>query len=132
MGAEGEVERIKWTVADYHRMAEVGLLAPDARVELIDGYATRAPVPEDVLLAIEVAQSSLRFDLRVKVPLYARAKLHEVWIIDGEAERLHAFDQLVDGAYARARELAAGDRISISALPTIGIDVAELFNWSGR
>lgn len=192
MGAEGEIERIKWTVADYHRMAEVGLLAPDARVELIDGeivqmapiglrhadcvnrlatkltravgdraymsygnpirlsnqsepqpditllapridgYGTRAPVPEDVLLAIEVAQSSLRFDLRVKVPLYARAKLHEVWIIDIEAERLHAFDQPVDGAYARARELAAGDRISIIALPAIGVDVAELFNWSGR
>ncbi len=96
MGAEGEIERIKWTVADYHRMAEVELLAPR-----IDGYGARAPVPEDVLLAIEVAQSSPRFDLRVKVPLYAR-------------------------------ELAAGDRISISALPTLGIDVAELFNWSGR
>jgi len=127
MGAEGEIERIKWTVADYHRMAEVGLLAPR-----IDGYGARAPVPEVVLLAIEVAQSSPRFDLRVKVPLYARARLPEVWIIDVEAERLHAFDQPVDGAYARARELAEGDRISISALPTIGIDVAELFNWSGR
>ena len=192
MGAEGEIERIKWTVADYHRMAEVGLLAPDARVELIDGeivqmapiglrhadcvnrlaakltravgdraymsygnpimlsnqsepqpdikllaprvdgYGNRAPVQEDVLLAIEVAQSSLRFDLRVKVPLYARARLREVWIVDVEAERLHAFDQPVDGGYACARELAAGDRICISALPTIDIDVAELFNWSGR
>jgi Uma2 family endonuclease len=192
MGAEGEIERIKWTVADYHRMAEVGLLAPDARVELIDGeivrmapiglrhadcvnrlamkltrivgdaaymsygnpvrlsnysepqpditllarraegYGTRAPAPEDVLLAIEVAQSSLRFDLRVKVPLYARAKLHEVWIIDVEAERVHAFDQPVDGGYARTREFAAGERISIAALPTISVDIAELFNWSGR
>jgi hypothetical protein len=86
MGAEGEIERIKWTVADYHRMAEVGLLAPDARVELIDG---------------EIVQTA-------------------------------PIDQPVEGAYARARELAAGDRISILALPTIGIDVAELFNWSGR
>jgi len=68
----------------------------------------------------------------VKAPLYACAKLHEVWIIDVEAERLHAFDQPIDGAYAHSRELAAGDRISIIALPTIGIDVAELFNWSGR
>ncbi len=127
MGAEGEIERIRWTVADCHRMAEVGLLAPR-----VDGCRTRAPVHEDVLPAIEVAQSSLRLDLRVKVPLCARAKLHEVWTIDVEAERLHAFDQPVDGACAHARELAAGDRISVIALPTIGIDVAELFNGSGH
>jgi hypothetical protein len=51
MGAEGEIERIKWTVADYHRMAEVGPLA-----SRIDGYGTRVPVREDVLLEMEVAQ----------------------------------------------------------------------------
>ena len=34
---ENVLERHRWTVAEYHRMAETGMLAPDARVELIDG-----------------------------------------------------------------------------------------------
>jgi Uma2 family endonuclease len=62
---------------------DITLLAPS-----IDGYGIWAPVPEGVLLAIEVVQSSLRFDPRVKVPLYARAKLPEVWGID-VAERFN-------------------------------------------
>ena len=47
-----------------------------------DFYADRHPEPVDVLLVIEVAESSLEYDREVKLPLYARAGVPEVWIVD--------------------------------------------------
>lgn len=51
----------------------------------------RRPRPEDILLLIEVCDTSLSRDLRVKVPLYARAGVPEVWLIDVNGECLHRF-----------------------------------------
>lgn len=43
---------------------------------------SRGPGPADVLLVVEVSDSTLRYDLTVKLPLYARAVIREVWIVD--------------------------------------------------
>jgi Uma2 family endonuclease len=132
-------QRHRYTLADYHRMGETGILAPDARVELIDGeivdmpppgslhagkvnrltrllqravgddavllvqnpivlgkysapqpdlalampradfYESRHPGPDDVVLVVEVADTSWRFDRDVKVRLYAAHAVPEVW-----------------------------------------------------
>jgi Uma2 family endonuclease len=54
------------------------LLAPTPRLS-----ADAHPGPEEILLAIEVADSSRRFDRRVKLPLYARARgIREAWLVD--------------------------------------------------
>lgn len=56
---------------------DFALLRPRA-----DEYRSELPAPSDVLLLIEVADSSLRFDRLVKLPLYARRRIPEVWIVD--------------------------------------------------
>src|SRR3712207_6684546 len=135
-----EVKRRRFTVHDYHRMGEAGILHEDDRVELIEGelvemtaigtrhfscvnrltrmlvmnvgddgivsvqnpvrlneynepqpdvtvirprdYRESLPMPEDVLLLIEVSDTTLAYDRGVKLPLYARAGIREVWIVD--------------------------------------------------
>ena len=131
----------RFTVAEYHRMEEAGLLGEDERVELIDGwiltmspigsrhaacvsllnrvlrpveetaivrvedpitlnddtepqpdiavvkfkanlYADAHPCPADVLLLIEVAETSLEEDREIKLPRYAASSIPEVWIVN--------------------------------------------------
>src|SRR5580658_8478845 len=132
----------RFSVTEYYRMAETGVLAYDARVELIDGqiidmppigpfhggvakflirffeslaegrwitsvtdpvhlddhsepqpdlmllkpssdfYRKRHPRPEDVFLLVEIADTSLMKDQEMKLPLYARAGIVEVWIVN--------------------------------------------------
>ena len=143
-----EPRRHSLTVEDYYRMAEVGILGPDDRVELIEGeiidmpppgelhagtvsqldhllqravgdraivfvqnpavlgrysapqpdlallrprpdfYKSALPRSGDILLIIEVADTSLRYDRDVKVGLYARHTIPELWLIDVRGKRL--------------------------------------------
>src|SRR5262245_57646223 len=46
----------------------------------VDFYASATPTPKDVILAIEVSDTTVRYDRSIKVPLYARTKVPEVWI----------------------------------------------------
>ena len=65
-----------------------------------DFYADGHPRIEDVLLIVEVADSSLRFDREVKIPLYARAGAPEVWILDLGGNAVEVFAEPGDAAYA--------------------------------
>jgi Uma2 family endonuclease len=56
-----------------------------------DFYTTAHPGPADVLLVIEVADSSLAYDLGTKVPLYARHGIPEVWVIDAATRQTSVF-----------------------------------------
>jgi len=53
-----------------------------------DFYAARHPTPDDVLMLIEVAETSIRYDRDKKLPLYARAGIPEVWLVDIKAGRI--------------------------------------------
>ena len=100
---------------------DLGLLRPRA-----DGYRTAHPGPRDVLLLIEVAASSLRFDRTTKLPLYARHAIPEIWIVDlaGEAIEVHREPQ--DGAYGRCERYEQG-MLQPALVPGVAIDVAALF-----
>jgi len=67
-----------------------------------------APHPEDVLLLVEVADSTLAYDRDVKRPLYARAGIPEVWILDLEARHIEVHREPDDDVY-RTRHLAGLD-----------------------
>lgn len=152
-------QRRLFTVSDYYKMAEVGILSPDDRIELIGGeilkkwrkssyhagtvnnlakltilalcekavvsaqnpisindysepepdiivarfredeYIERHPRPEDVFLLIEVADSSLSFDRKVKTPLYAQAGIPEYWIVNLNDRQIEIFRQPSEGGY---------------------------------
>lgn len=56
-----------------------------------DFYTTAHPGPADVVLVIEIADTSLAYDLGTKVPLYARHGIPEVWVIDAATRRIRVF-----------------------------------------
>ena len=176
-----EVVRRRFTVHDYHRMGEAGILHEDDRVELIEGeivemaaigtrhftcvngltrllvreagdaaivsvqnpvrldehtepqpdltvlrvrdYRESLPTPEDVLLLIEVSDTTLAYDRGVKLPLYARAGIREVWIVDlpGEVIERHT-DPSVDG-YRSSERARRREEIKSAALPELAFRV---------
>ena len=76
-----------------------GLSEPEPDIAILkpraDFYTTGHPGPADVLLVIEVADSSLAYDLGVKVPLYARHGIPEVWVIDATTRQTRVFREPV-------------------------------------
>ena len=93
-----------------------------------DFYATGdRPGPADVLLLVEVADSSLRFDLTVKLPLYARAGIAELWIVDLKRRALDAFRRPAGGGYAEVTTHRPGDRLALSAAPGITVSLDLMF-----
>jgi Uma2 family endonuclease len=181
-----EVRRRRFTLEEYYRMAEVGILGPEDRVELIEGeiiqmspigprHATcvnaltrrllqavgdravlspQNPVrlipdsepqpdvvllrppearywehraePADAMLVVEVAETSYRYDRYVKLRLYARAGVPEVWIVDLVHAVVEVFREPSATEYASAQRVVRGDTIAPAALPDAAIVVTEI------
>ncbi|MAT65375.1 MAG: hypothetical protein CMN57_06995 [Gammaproteobacteria bacterium] len=101
---------------------DLALLRPRA-----DYYAAAHPRPADVLLVIEVADSSLAYDRDIKLPLYARAGIPEAWLVDIEAGSLICFiDPAADG-YRHAGVVKELNTVRITALPGLELDLQGLF-----
>jgi Uma2 family endonuclease len=177
----------RFTVEEYFRMAETGILKPDARVELIDGeivdmmpigpfhsgalsqlsaffqlkshgrwlvwnqsplrldkhdvpepdlmllkpashhYKSAHPTPEDVFLIIEVSDSSLVFDQNIKLPLYARAGIEEVWILNVPQKQIEVYRQPHFMGYESKTILRDGE-VAPVRFPDASVAVPELVN----
>ena len=89
-----------------------------------DFYATgERPGPADVLLLVEVADSSLRYDRAIKLPLYARAGIAEVWIVDLQRRVLDAYRRPVGGEYAEVATHRPGDQLALAIAPEITVQL---------
>jgi Uma2 family endonuclease len=181
-----DAKHYRFTRADYHRMAQTGILNPDARVELIDGeiiemnpigrrhrgtvdriahlfgqrlgdsaivrvqssivlgdhgepepdlallrfrddfYTRSDEAPEDILLVIEVADTSERYDRRTKAPLYARNGLPELWIVDLNRTRITRYLDPTTGGYTTTRVYRRGESLSPLAFPNLMIAVDDV------
>src|SRR5436853_5077634 len=179
--------RYKWTVEDYHKLGEAGILTEDSRVELIEGeliemapihgphmgtvnrltkmlvlavgdhgvvsvqnpvtlppYSEPQPdftilrlgaglpssgVPrwDDVLLLIEVADTTLRYDRVTKLKLYAKEKIAEYWIVNVQGKSIEVYRDRIATGYSTSMKLAPGDTASPRALPMVRLDVAAIF-----
>jgi Uma2 family endonuclease len=91
-----------------------------------DDYFQALPSPAETLLLIEVADSTLRFDRTVKVPLYARDGIAEVWIADLEHRRLIAYTDPAADRYQVERAFDSGV-VAASLLPQAQLRVEDLF-----
>ena len=180
------MNRRRFTVDEYYRMGEAGILSEGDRVELIEGeiiqmppigplhdsdvdrfaelffltyggeanvrvqnparlsdftepqpdlmllrrrddfYRSGHPQPEDVLLLVEIADTTLAFDRRVKLPVYARTGIREVWIVDVREKVITAYREPESDGYRVARVFRMGDEIAPEAFPTKPLRVAEL------
>jgi Uma2 family endonuclease len=180
------IPRRRFTVAEYHRLAEVGILSEHDRVELLGGeivqmspigiphassvdriaelfrrrllgrvnirvqgpivldrfsqpqpdvsvlsrrddfYVTAHPRPRDVLLAIEVMVSSRDYDRTLKLPLYARAELREVWLVDLKAEAIEVYTRPALRGYRTQATVGRGRVLSPLAFPRVRFRTSEL------
>ena len=117
------------SVQNPARLDRLNVPQPDFAVfrPRADFYAAgEPPGPADVLLLVEVADSSLRYDRTVKLPLYARAGIAEAWIVDLKRRVLHAHRRPADGEYAEITTHHPGGRLALAAAPeiTVRLDLA--------
>ena len=175
------------TADDYQRLGTAGVLAPDLRVELIDGeiiemapigsrhwamvnrmthlfqqaageqaivssqssfrlddysepqpdialfkrrddfYVGALPTPADTLLVVEVADSSERYDRLIKLPLYARRGVPELWIVDLDAGLLRIYREPSGDDYLQASATPTPGVTGISSLAGMAVDLTGLF-----
>jgi len=178
--------RHRFTVRDYYRMAEDGILEPDVRVELIEGeilemppigpphaatvtqlstqltlevaeevtvrtqlpvrlsdrtepqpdiclirsrpdaYRLRHPEPDDILLVIEVSDSSVAYDRIKKGRLYSRSWIPEYWLVDIPGRRLEVYRSPGREGYTEREDVPAGARVSPQALPEVSLEVGAI------
>ena len=100
---------------------DVTLLDPRA-----DFYADAHPSAADVLLAIEVADTSADYDREVKLPLYAQADIPEVWLIDLQAGRIEVYAHPAEGIYQESFEVAADATLTSPTIPQLALVAADL------
>ena len=92
-----------------------------------DFYGTGArPGPADVLLLIEVSDSSLRYDREVKLPLFARAGIAEAWIVDVKRRALEVYRQPGDAGYGQMTTHHPGETIALALMPDVELRVERL------
>lgn len=175
------------SAAEYLRMGEAGVFAPDARLELIEGeiiemapigsphagcvnklaqqfieragrtavvavqnpviisnlsvpqpdlavlkaradyYAGSHPETADVYLMVEVADTTLKFDVGRKATIYARCGIAELWVVDVNSRTIQVFRKPRENGYGETFSVRTGAHIACAALAAIAVDVSELF-----
>ncbi len=91
-----------------------------------DFYRNGHPAPGDVLLLIEVADSSVEFDRTVKLAAYARAGIPEVWIVARAERRIEAYSEPAGNEYATVRRFGSGETVAPQAFPGISLEVSRV------
>jgi Uma2 family endonuclease len=84
------------------------------------------PTADDVLLLIEVADSSLAYDRRTKVPMYAHAGIAEVWIVNLDHDRVEVYREPAGDRYASMTTYERDGVLSLLAFPDITIRCEEI------
>jgi len=93
-------------------------------------YSHGRPTAEDVLLIVEVAESSLRFDLGEKAEMYAEAGIEDYWVVDLRNRSIIVHRKPVGGRYADVQTHAGDEAISPLCLPEARFRPAAL--WAER
>jgi Uma2 family endonuclease len=92
-----------------------------------DFYSNKIPEVADVLLLIEVSDSSLAYDQGIKLNLYARYGISEYWVVDVEGRRIVTYREASATGYARKTEYAPGQLATPLACPDLEVAVGDLF-----
>ena len=121
-------DRFIVAVQDPVRIGEYSEPQPDVSIlrARADFYTESHPGPGDVLLLVEVADTSLEYDRGVKVPAYANGSIPEVWLVDMAAGVVEVYRDPVSGSYTSVEVLSAGSQVSPQALPDIAIRVSDI------
>ena len=101
---------------------------PDAAVlkPREDFYAAQHPTPEDVLLIVEVSDSTILTDRNVKVPLYARAGIPEVWLVNLPKQVIEVYSEPAEGKYQKAVTFIPGEVLTSPTVASLSLRVEEI------
>jgi Uma2 family endonuclease len=91
-----------------------------------DFYSQWLPAASDVLLIIEVADASVEYDRSVKLLLYGRAGIPEVWLADLPGDGVEAYSDPVNGAYRKFRWAKRGEVLTPEEFPGLTLSVDEI------
>ncbi len=108
------------------RLADRSEPEPDVALLRPGDYTKAHPGPADVLLVVEVADSTLPFDRRVKVPLYARHGVPEVWIVALDEGKVYVHRTPTPDGYAAAHAVEAGGTLTVEALPDVQLAAQDM------
>ena len=92
-----------------------------------DYYAGRHPEPGDVLLVIEVADSSLLYDQVEKAPRYAAAGIPEAWLVDVSGETVTVCTEPGPSGYTEERLLRRGEEVASATVTGFRLPVDAIF-----
>jgi Uma2 family endonuclease len=91
-----------------------------------DFYAAKIPDPSDVLLVVEVSDTTLATDQKIKLPRYAAASIAEYWIADLRHDVLHVYRDVRHQKYTTALMLRPGESVALLSTPDVQFRVDEL------
>ena len=117
-------QTIIWTQNPIH-FSDQSEPQPDLAILKLhdDFYANALPTPDDILLIIEVADSTIAYDRDVKAPLYAANGIPELWLFDVNQQIIEGYSQPSASGYKRMQRYEQGDTLSLLAFPEV------IFNW---
>lgn len=101
--------------------------APDLFWVRAQRYLNAHPGPEDILLLVEVGDSSLDYDLSEKGGLYSQAGVGEYWVVDIDSTCVHVFRQPSSAGYDVAEKFYIGDELIPLAVPAACLSLEKLF-----
>jgi len=103
--------------------------APQPDVTLLkprtDAYPHH-PRAEDILLVIEVADTTLAYDRDIKLPLYARVGIPEAWLVDLESDRIQVCREPAGGQYTSVRAVSRGNTITPLRFPNMTVSADDV------
>jgi Uma2 family endonuclease len=103
---------------------------PEPDLVIVQGgildYADHHPQPEEILLVVEVADSTLQRDCEVKDKVYAQSSIAEYWVLDLPNRRLHIFREPTLTGYASHLILSAPNQVSCLAFPEVHLSLSEV------
>jgi Uma2 family endonuclease len=130
-------QRLAWALGDRGLLSVQGPVflsedtLPQAEIAVLkpctDYYRNSHPRPDDILLLIEVSETSLQYDLQKKAPLYARSGIAELWIVDVERSAFHVFRDPQGERYGSEQVVVAPPQMGIAAYPDIAVDLSGFF-----
>jgi Uma2 family endonuclease len=91
-----------------------------------DFYASRHPGPADILLIVEIADSSIDYDREVKSRVYARSGVQEYWLADLNENLVFCYSSPRNEAYESVRQYGRGQAVAPHLLPRCVISAADL------
>ncbi len=92
-----------------------------------DFYTKAHPRPKDVLLLIEVADTTLEFDRDEKIPRYAESQIPEVWIVDANEREVTQYARPKGNRYQQIRAFEPGEELVAQEIESLALSIAELF-----